>query len=74
MPSRSIRWSLSKAGPSADERRCWRWTILLAAICFISSQQAVAVDDTPDIDQAEDPLAAEFAGQYDQRLLLREDD
>ena len=73
MPSRSIRWSLSKAGPSADERRCWRCAILLAAICFISSQQAVAVDDTPDIDLAEDPLAAEFARQYDQRLLRQDD-
>jgi|GEM_PF-1380775 len=74
MPSRSIRWSLSKPGPSAREHTGWRCAISLAAICLISLQPTIAADDTPDIDLAEDPLAAEFARQYDQRLLLREDD
>ena len=76
MPSRSIRWSLSKPFPSLYERALWRRSIALSltAICLISSQAAHAVDDTPDIDLAEDPLAAEFARQYDQRLLVREED
>ena len=74
MPSRSIRWSLSKSSSNLHERVDWRCSNMLAVMCLVSSQSALAVDDTPDIDLAEDSLAAEFARQYDQRLLVREGD
>ena len=53
MPSRSIRWSLASQ-------------LLLGCILAPS---ALALDDSPDIDLIEDPLAAEFAQQFEQRLL-----
>lgn len=53
MPSRSIRWSLANQ-------------LMLACL---TAPAAWALDDSPDIDLIEDPLAAEFARQFEQRLL-----
>lgn len=53
MLSRSIRWSLASQ-------------LMLACL---TAPAALALDDSPDIDLIEDPLATEFARQLEQRLL-----
>lgn len=53
MPSRSIRWSLAS----------------LLVLQGLAAPAALALDDSPDIDLIDDPLASEFAKQFEQRLL-----
>ncbi|NVK00627.1 MAG: hypothetical protein HWE12_03705 [Oceanospirillaceae bacterium] len=53
MPNRSIRWSLVSQ---------------LFFGCLVAPA-VLALDDSPDIDLIDDPLASEFAQQFEQRLL-----